>query len=82
MTKKEMVKAIATDLGLRPADVLVIVQKVFDGITATLVQAGEGNGQASRPVEARAGTGNANGPQALQRGKEDRRWPDKTTLSE
>jgi nucleoid DNA-binding protein len=40
MTKKEMAKAIATDLGLRPADVLAIVQKVFDGITETLVQEG------------------------------------------
>jgi nucleoid DNA-binding protein len=40
MTKKEMAKAIASDLGLRPADVLVIVQKLFDGITATLVQEG------------------------------------------
>src|SRR6058998_4448586 len=40
MTKKELAKAIADDMGLPQAQVLEIVQKVFDGIAETLVQEG------------------------------------------
>jgi nucleoid DNA-binding protein len=40
MTKKEMAKAIAAELGLNQVQVKEIIQRVFDGITATLVQEG------------------------------------------
>ncbi len=40
MTKKEMAKAIAEELGLNQTQVKDIIQRVFDGITATLVQDG------------------------------------------
>ena len=37
MTKKEMAKAIAEDMGLTQIQAKEIVQKVFDGITETLL---------------------------------------------
>src|SRR5437763_16480450 len=40
MTKKDMAKAIAEDMGLTQIQAREIVQKVFDGITATLLQEG------------------------------------------
>ena len=40
MTKKDMAKAIAEDMGLTQLQAKEIVQKVFDGITETLVQEG------------------------------------------
>jgi integration host factor subunit beta len=40
MTKKEMAKAIAEDLGLLQTQAQAIVQRVLDGITETLVQQG------------------------------------------
>src|ERR1700730_16088887 len=40
MTKKDMVKAIAEEMGLTQIQAKEIVQKVFDGITETLVQEG------------------------------------------
>src|SRR5271166_5901222 len=40
MTKKEMAKAIAEDMGILQTQAQEIVQKVFDGITETLVQQG------------------------------------------
>ena len=40
MTKKEMAKAIADDVGILQTQAQEIVQRVFDGITETLVQEG------------------------------------------
>jgi nucleoid DNA-binding protein len=40
MTKKEMVKDIADETNLPPAQVMAIVQRVLDGITDTLVEEG------------------------------------------
>ena len=40
MTKKEMAKAIAEDMGLTQIQAKEIVQKVFDGITETLLHEG------------------------------------------
>ena len=40
MTKKEMAKAIAEETGLTQLQVLEVVQRVFDGITETLVREG------------------------------------------
>jgi nucleoid DNA-binding protein len=40
MTKKEMARAIAEDTGLTQLQAREIVQRVFDGITETLVQEG------------------------------------------
>jgi integration host factor subunit beta len=40
MTKKEMAKAIAQDLGLPQTQVQHIVQRVFHGIVETLVEEG------------------------------------------
>ena len=40
MTKKEMAKAIAEEMGLPQIQAQEIVQRVFDGITETLVQEG------------------------------------------
>ena len=40
MTKREMAKAIAEEMGLTQNQAKEIVQKVFDGITATLLQDG------------------------------------------
>ena len=40
MTKKEMAKAIAEEMGVPPAQVLAIIQRVFGGITDTLVEEG------------------------------------------
>src|SRR5262245_31015583 len=40
MTKKEMAKAIADEMGLTQQQVQKVVQRVFDGITETLVQEG------------------------------------------
>ena len=40
MTKKEMAKAIAEDMGLTQIRAKEIVQKVFDGITETLLHEG------------------------------------------
>jgi len=40
VTKKDMAKAIAEEMGLTQIQVREIVQKVFDGITETLVQEG------------------------------------------
>ena len=40
MTKNEMVKAIAEEISLPSAHVMVIVQRVLDGITDTLVEEG------------------------------------------
>ncbi|HEX4592256.1 MAG TPA: HU family DNA-binding protein [Gemmataceae bacterium] len=40
MTKKEMAKAIAEDVGLTQGQVGEVVQRVFDGITETLVTDG------------------------------------------
>jgi DNA-binding protein HU-beta/integration host factor subunit beta len=40
MTKKEMMKAIAEEISLPPAQVMAVVQRVLDGITDTLVEEG------------------------------------------
>ena len=40
MTKKDMAKAIAEEMGFTQTQAKEIVQKVFDGITATLLQDG------------------------------------------
>jgi integration host factor subunit beta len=40
MTKKDMAKAIAEEMGLTQIQAKEIVQRVFDGITETLVQEG------------------------------------------
>ena len=40
MTKKEMAKAIAEEMGINQLQTLEIIQKVFDGITETLLQEG------------------------------------------
>ena len=40
MTKKDMAKAIAEEMGLAQIQTKEIVQKVFNGITETLVQEG------------------------------------------
>ena len=40
VTKKEMAKAIATEMGILQGQAQEIVQRVFDGITETLVQEG------------------------------------------
>src|SRR5271166_5656032 len=40
MTKKAMAKAIAEEMGLNQLQTMQIIQKVFDGITETLVQEG------------------------------------------
>ena len=40
MTKKEMAKAIAEEMGLTQLQVLEVVRRVFDGITETLVREG------------------------------------------
>jgi nucleoid DNA-binding protein len=40
VTKKEMAKAIAEDMGLTQIQAKEIVQKVFDGITETLLHEG------------------------------------------
>jgi len=40
MTKKEMAKAIADEMGLTPRQVREVVQRVFDGITETLLNDG------------------------------------------
>ena len=40
MTKKDMAKAIAEEMGLTQIQAQEIVQRVFDGITETLVQEG------------------------------------------
>ena len=40
MTKKDMAKAIAEEMGLTQIQAKEIVQKVFDGITETLVEEG------------------------------------------
>ena len=40
MTKKEMAKAIAEETGLTQHQVQGIIQRVFDGITETLVREG------------------------------------------
>jgi integration host factor subunit beta len=40
VTKKEMAKAIAEDMGILQTQAQQIVQRVFDGITETLVQEG------------------------------------------
>ncbi len=40
MTKKDMAKAIAEEMGLTQIQAKEIVQRVFDGITETLVQKG------------------------------------------
>jgi nucleoid DNA-binding protein len=40
MTKKDMAKAIAEAAGVTQAQALEIVQRVFEGITETLVQEG------------------------------------------
>ena len=40
MTKKEMAKAIAEETGLTQLQVQAVVQRVFDGITETLVREG------------------------------------------
>ena len=40
MTKKEMAKTIAEEMGLTQIQVKEIVQRVFDGITETLVEEG------------------------------------------
>jgi integration host factor subunit beta len=40
VTKKDMAKAIAEDMGLTQIQAKEIVQKVFDGITETLLQEG------------------------------------------
>jgi nucleoid DNA-binding protein len=40
VTKKEMAKAIAAEMGLLQTQALEMVQRVFDGITETLVQEG------------------------------------------
>jgi integration host factor subunit beta len=40
MTKKDMAKAIADKTGIPQAQVAVIVQRVFDGITETLLSEG------------------------------------------
>ena len=40
MTKKEMAKAIATEMGILQSQAREIVQRVFDRITETLVQEG------------------------------------------
>jgi nucleoid DNA-binding protein len=40
VTKKEMAKAIAEETGLNQGQAQEIIQRVFDGITETLVQEG------------------------------------------
>jgi integration host factor subunit beta len=40
VTKKDMAKAIAEDVGLTQAQVMGIIQGVFDGITESLVKEG------------------------------------------
>jgi integration host factor subunit beta len=40
MTKKDMAKAIAEEMGLTQIQVQRIVQRVFDGVTDTLLQEG------------------------------------------
>ena len=40
MTKKDLARAIAGETGLPQTQVLEVVQKVFDGITETLVEEG------------------------------------------
>jgi nucleoid DNA-binding protein len=40
MTKREMARAIAEEMGIHHAQALEIVQRVFDRITETLVQEG------------------------------------------
>ena len=40
MTKKEMAKAIAEEMGLTQLQVQGVVRRVFDGITETLVREG------------------------------------------
>jgi nucleoid DNA-binding protein len=40
MTKKELVKTIAEEMGVPSATVLQIVQRTFDGITETLLAEG------------------------------------------
>ena len=40
MTKKELARGIAQEMGLLQIHVQVMVQKIFDGITETLVQEG------------------------------------------
>jgi nucleoid DNA-binding protein len=40
VTKKEMARGIAQEMGLLQTQALEIVQRVFDGITETLVQEG------------------------------------------
>jgi nucleoid DNA-binding protein len=40
MTKKEMARAIAQEMGIHQGQAREIVQRVFDGITETLVQEG------------------------------------------
>ena len=40
MTKKEMARAIAGEMGLTQLQVLEVVQRVFDGITQTLAREG------------------------------------------
>ena len=40
MTKKEMAKTIAQEMGIHHTEALKMVQLVFDGITETLVQEG------------------------------------------
>jgi integration host factor subunit beta len=40
MTKKDLARAIAGETGLTQTQVLEVVQKVFDGITETLVEEG------------------------------------------
>ena len=40
MTKKDMAKAIAEEMGITQIQAREIVQRVFDGITETLVQEG------------------------------------------
>jgi integration host factor subunit beta len=40
VTKKEMAKTIAQEMGIQQTQALEMVQRVFDGITETLVQEG------------------------------------------
>ena len=40
MTKKEMAKAFAEEMGLTQIQVKAIIQRVFDGITETLLHEG------------------------------------------
>ena len=43
MTKKELAKAISEELGITSVLALQAVQRVFDGITETLVEQGASN---------------------------------------